>query len=353
MLRLTIAYDGTDFHGFAAQPDHRTVQGELEGALGTSAAAAMALSCAQVGPTPACRWGQVALGAVDRRRPRRGAAPAQLPAGTRGRGAPGPAGRPGFDARHSAMWRAYRFTIVNREAPDPFLARTAWWVPEPSTCRSCSLGPFLGEHDFASFCRRGPRGRRPCGGCSTRRGSISATACCATRSPPLRSAGRWCGRSSARSSTSAPAGSSPATCSASCARDRRCRVGAAAGAVSLGRRLLTGRDSWVGVVACGERTAAAGTVTWPYGHIDADAVHPRRDVRRRGQRRCALPRLSRARDRRPARSVPPTRRRRGATRRALGAPAAARRRRAATAPAVPRARSCLLRATSAPRRCCP
>ena len=65
-----------------------------------------------------------------------------------------------FDARHSARWRAYRYTIVNRPTPDPFLARYAWWVPEPLDLRLLRLGadPFVGEHDFATFCRKGPEG---------------------------------------------------------------------------------------------------------------------------------------------------------------------------------------------------
>ena len=43
--------------------------------------------------------------------------------------------------------------------PDPFLARNAWWVPEPLDLSLLRLGadPFVGEHDFASFCRKRPR----------------------------------------------------------------------------------------------------------------------------------------------------------------------------------------------------
>ena len=33
-LRLDLAYDGTDFSGWAKQPGRRTVQGEIEEALG-------------------------------------------------------------------------------------------------------------------------------------------------------------------------------------------------------------------------------------------------------------------------------------------------------------------------------
>ena len=67
---------------------------------------------------------------------------------------------PGFDARRSATARTYVYTIVNRPPPDPFLARYAWWVAEPLDLRLLRLAAdvFVGEHDFASFCRKGPEG---------------------------------------------------------------------------------------------------------------------------------------------------------------------------------------------------
>jgi tRNA pseudouridine38-40 synthase len=65
-----------------------------------------------------------------------------------------------FDARRSARWRSYRYTVVNRPVPDPFLARYAWWVPGKLELASMqqAADPFVGEHDFAAFCRAGPEG---------------------------------------------------------------------------------------------------------------------------------------------------------------------------------------------------
>jgi tRNA pseudouridine38-40 synthase len=63
-----------------------------------------------------------------------------------------------FDARHSARWRRYRYSILNRPDADPFSAATAWHVERPLDVPAMRLAadPLLGEHDFSSFCRRPP-----------------------------------------------------------------------------------------------------------------------------------------------------------------------------------------------------
>ena len=79
----------------------------------------------------------------------------------------------------------YRYTIVNRPAPDPFLARTAWWVPEPLDLRLLRLGgrPVPRRARLRHVLPQGPRGfDHACAGCSSRAGTTSATACSATTS---------------------------------------------------------------------------------------------------------------------------------------------------------------------------
>ena len=64
----------------------------------------------------------------------------------------------GFDARHSAMARRYRYLVVNAPVPDPLLAGLAWHVADPLDLRSMAAAAdaLLGEHDFRAFCRRVP-----------------------------------------------------------------------------------------------------------------------------------------------------------------------------------------------------
>jgi tRNA pseudouridine38-40 synthase len=159
--RMVVAYDGTDFRGFAAQRDQRTVQGTLGAALAKVLRHDVELAVAGRTDAGVHAWGQVvSFPAIP------GLEPTRLRASLNALVGPEVAVRevelvaPGFDARHSARWRAYRFTIDNRRVPDPMLARYAWHVPDPLDLPALRLGsdPFIGEHDFSSFCRKGPAG---------------------------------------------------------------------------------------------------------------------------------------------------------------------------------------------------
>jgi len=159
--RLVVAYDGAGFRGFAAQPDARTVAGVLSRALERVLRHPVELTCAGRTDAGVHAWGQVVTFEAGT-----GLDPWRLQSSLNGMLGPEIVVRsaeivgPGFDSRHSARWRSYRYTIVNRPEPDPFLARFAWWVPEPLDHSRLRLGadPFVGEHDFSSFCRKGPEG---------------------------------------------------------------------------------------------------------------------------------------------------------------------------------------------------
>ncbi len=157
-VRMTVAYDGTDFFGFAAQPGLRTVAGTLTEALERVLGHPVELVGAGRTDRGVHAWGQVVSFDTDARR--------FEPVVLRRRlnklcGADVvireiEEAAPDFDARFSARSRRYRYTIVRREVADPFLRRTAWWVPQPLDLAALRLAadPLIGEHDFASFCRR-------------------------------------------------------------------------------------------------------------------------------------------------------------------------------------------------------
>jgi tRNA pseudouridine38-40 synthase len=158
-IRLDVAYDGTDFHGWAAQPRLRTVQGELTTALATVLRVpSVDVVCAGRTDAGVHARGQVVhadleeppeLDSLVRR------LNGILPADVRvRRAAEAPAG---FDARFGALWRRYAYRIADTAgAVDP-LARhhvLAWPRPLEEDAMNAASALLVGRHDFASFCKQ-------------------------------------------------------------------------------------------------------------------------------------------------------------------------------------------------------
>ncbi|MEM8925052.1 MAG: tRNA pseudouridine(38-40) synthase TruA [Actinomycetota bacterium] len=160
-VRMVVAYDGTDFRGLAPNDGVRTVVGELQAFLATMFGGAD-VSLVMSGRTDA---GVHAMGQVLSTDLPSGADLDRVRRRVNSRFGPEIVLReiteagPDFSARFSAVGRRYRYTVLNQPTPDPFLARTAWWVPEPLQLAAMQDAAriVIGEHDFSSFCRR-PRG---------------------------------------------------------------------------------------------------------------------------------------------------------------------------------------------------
>lgn len=159
-VRSVVAYDGGPFAGFAAQPAGvRTVAGALSSAIGRVVRHPIQISCAGRTDAGVHAWGQVISFDVpadkfDPQRLQRSVNKLLAPSVVLRCVEEAPTAS--FDARFSALARRYRYTVLNDPVPDPFLATTAWHVPGPLDLRLLRLAcdPLIGEHDFASFCRR-------------------------------------------------------------------------------------------------------------------------------------------------------------------------------------------------------
>ena len=171
-LRLDVAYDGTEFAGWAAQAEQRTVAGVLDDALSTVFRGPVQVRAAGRTDTGVHAVGQVAHvdvpePALEHARPRSSrpaGEPEFLPLVRRlGRFLPAdvrvldvtraPAG---FDARFSALRRHYEYRLST--APygvEPQLARyvTPWPRPLDVDAMAEASQYLLGINDFAAFCR--------------------------------------------------------------------------------------------------------------------------------------------------------------------------------------------------------
>jgi tRNA pseudouridine38-40 synthase len=154
ILKLTLEYDGTAFHGWARQPELRTVEGVLRAALDGVFPRWDGLAVAGRTDTGVHATGQVASVAVEGGPPTERAAEAlsaALPedvAVVQAEEAP-----EGFHARFSARSRSYRYRVRTGNTRPALAARRALWWPRPvdvgALDEAASL--LLGEHDFRAF----------------------------------------------------------------------------------------------------------------------------------------------------------------------------------------------------------
>jgi tRNA pseudouridine38-40 synthase len=153
-LRLTLEYDGSGFHGWAAQPGLRTVEGELRAALEAVFPSWEELAVAGRTDTGVHALANVASVSVE------GGPPAERVAEALNAVlsddvavAAAEEASDDFHARHSARARSYRYRIYRRRSPSPFEARRSWWYPRPldEEALADAADLLLGEHDFRAF----------------------------------------------------------------------------------------------------------------------------------------------------------------------------------------------------------
>ncbi|WP_435202703.1 tRNA pseudouridine(38-40) synthase TruA [Janibacter sp. GS2] len=172
-LRLDLAYDGTDFHGWAAQPGLRTVEGELTASVARVLRLSEPARVTVAGRTDA---GVHALGQVvhvdldpadlEQARGRSDRAPLQALL-TRLRGVlpddivvqAATEAPEGFDARFSATSRRYRYLVGDDPSTaDPLRRRevVALRTPLDVEAMNAATQRLLGLRNFAAFCKKRP-----------------------------------------------------------------------------------------------------------------------------------------------------------------------------------------------------
>lgn len=153
-LKLTVAYDGTRFRGWARQPGERTVEGLLREGLEKVYAGSENLSVAGRTDTGVHALANVVSVDVGAGPPPERAAEAlnvvlpedlavvdvsEVPAD--------------FDARFSARSRSYRYRIWRRRERSPFEVARALWHPRRIDVQKLSAcaAMVVGDHDFRAF----------------------------------------------------------------------------------------------------------------------------------------------------------------------------------------------------------
>jgi tRNA pseudouridine38-40 synthase len=153
-IKLTIAYDGTDFHGWQIQANKPTVQGEIVSVLRR-----LTQENIQLHATGRTDAGVHALGQVGSFRTQSALSPlefqralnALLPPTIRIVGSEETG--PDFSARWSAKGKVYRYRLYLGKVVPPMLWRYVLHYPFPldELAMRDAAARFVGLHDFSSF----------------------------------------------------------------------------------------------------------------------------------------------------------------------------------------------------------
>jgi tRNA pseudouridine38-40 synthase len=163
-IRITVAYDGTDFHGWQVQPELPTIQGALEAIVSEIEGKPVHVAGSGRTDTGVHALGQVAAFTLDNPIPPdnlRRAINRMLPSAIRVLDA---AEAPmEFHPRFDAIAKTYRYTLFRGETCSPFEWRYVHHHPYPlkedRMMEAARL--FEGEHDFAAFAAADPPHQAP------------------------------------------------------------------------------------------------------------------------------------------------------------------------------------------------
>jgi tRNA pseudouridine38-40 synthase len=156
-LRIDLAYDGSNFYGWGKQPDRRSVQEEVEKAIGTITQTKIESIVAGRTDAGVHATGQVIhvdvpesinLDEIAYKLNRILDEDIRI---MQVRIAP-----EGFHARFSALRRTYTYKILDKNLPIPPINRfdiASWYRPLDADLLNEASALVLGHHDFAAFCK--------------------------------------------------------------------------------------------------------------------------------------------------------------------------------------------------------
>ncbi len=153
-IKLVVAYDGTNFHGFQRQTNALSVQEVIEDGLAKICSHKVVIFGAGRTDSGVHAYGQVVNFYTNAQIPTE-----KIPYALKGLLPPDIAIKkaeevsPAFHARYGAKSKVYRYKIYNDRLPDPFMYNYAWHIPNIIDRHKMwqAAQVLIGEHDFSSF----------------------------------------------------------------------------------------------------------------------------------------------------------------------------------------------------------